>query len=59
MQMVRSVSLFLYKIQVLLMLPYPKCRKKPHTKGKTFAQITSAGYHELFDVNVLKWIKQQ
>lgn len=41
------------------MLPYPKCRKKPHTKGKTFAQVTSAGYHELFDVNVLKWINQQ
>ena len=41
------------------MLPYPKCRKKPYTKGKTFAQITSAGYHELFDVNVLKWINQQ
>ena len=59
MQMVRSVSLFLCKNQVLVMLPYPKCRKKPHTKGKTLAQITSAGYHELFDVNVLKWIKQQ
>ena len=57
--MVRSVSLFLCKNQVLVMLPYPKCRKKPYTKGKTFAQITSAGYHELIDVNVLKWINQQ
>ena len=25
-----------------MILPYPKCRKKPHTKGKTFAQVTSA-----------------